>query len=174
MATDDAHALRERLKDLYRTLRTTAMNREIYGCRLESARSWNFRLELAIAIGTSAAIASWAIWQDGRGEHAWLVISGVATILAIAKPLINFPKQIERYSKLFVGHSDALFDLDRLVQDARADMGLAPDYDERYRDVLDRLQKLVGDDDPRPNKKLVRECYDMINRRYPAESFWLP
>ena len=87
---------------------------------LDEVRRLNTRLEVAIALGTSAAIASWAIWKTGSGEYAWLVISGLATLLAVIKPIINLPKQIERYSKLFVGHGDAQFDLERIAQQVKA------------------------------------------------------
>ena len=174
MPREDLLQLRETLKDLYWEMRTAAMNREIYGQRLKIVRSQNFWLEFLIALGTSTALASWAIWKTGPLEYVWVGLNSVAVVLAIAKSFLTLPKKIERYSKLFTGYGDVLFDLERIVRDVKINGGLVPDYNERYQDALNRVQKLVVDDDPKPNKKLVDRCFDTINARYPADSLWLP
>ena len=105
------------LRDLYDEYRTALMNREYYSCRLASVRTQNRILEIIIAVGTSSAVASWTIWQTE--EVVWTSIAAVVTLLTIVKPIIDYPKSIERYSKLFVGHGDVYYDLDRVVKRVR-------------------------------------------------------
>ena len=172
-ATED-HQLEENLKDLYGNLRTAAMNRAYYGNRLEKLRFRIKAWEVMIALGTSSAIASWAFWKESLGEYAWLALSAVATILAILKPIFNWAKDIERYGKLFAGHGDVLFDLERLAQRASATQTFDKAARDRYDEVIVRYGKLFAEDDPSPNRKLVESCYEDVKRRYPADRFWLP
>ena len=131
-------------------------------------------MEIAIAIGGSTAIGIWVLWKDSFGEYAWIAISGVATVLAIFKPIVNLAKQIERYSKLFVGHGDVQFDLERLAHDAKSTKSFDDESRKRYDEVLTRFRRLAEDDDPESNEELLGRCFESVKQRLPAESFWLP
>lgn len=166
--------LRERLLQLYRTYRTASLNRKYYACRLITYRRWNLALEIALALGTSGTIGAWAIWTVGYGKYAWAAIAGLAAILALLKPILALPKQIERYTKLFAGYSDLFYDLEQISDDVRISGLLSKETSKSYGRALDRFRKLSTDDDAKPNEKLRRRCYDEVLREIPASTLWLP
>lgn len=166
--------LRQRLIDLYNTYRTAALNRRYYGAKLTHYRAWNLAFEIALAVGTSAAIGSWAIWRGESGQNIWAVMAALSTIIAVLKPILNLSKNIERYSKLFIGHGDACYDLERIVREVSASQTFDSDSLKRYRQILERHRKLAADDDPRPSKRLLKRCFDEVNLQIPPTSLWLP
>lgn len=174
MSASHDNTLTFQLKDLYNKYRTALMNREYYGCRLAQVRKKNRNLEIAIAIGTSSAVASWAVWRDSAGELIWALVTAIATVLAIIKPFINYPKDIERYSKLFVGHGDVYFDLDRIVNSVRQNGGFEAEVLTAYEESIERIKELAAHDDPEPDEGLLRKCYTEVNERIPAHSLWTP
>lgn len=166
--------LRERLLQLYRTYRTALLNRKYYASRLTSYRRWNLTLEIALAIGTSGTIGAWAVWKDGNGKYVWTYVAGLAALLAVLKPLLALPKQIERYTKLFAGYSDLFYDLEQFSNEARINKTFNRDMLKSYNRALDRYRKLSTDDDPTPDEKLRRRCYEEVLNEIPASSLWIP
>src|ERR1700683_3180401 len=90
------------LKAIHDEFRSAALNAKYFGYRLDRYQLGNKVLEIVIALGatTGTGIAGFAIWKNGAGTTAWGIISGASIILAAVKPIIDLPKQIERYSKL--------------------------------------------------------------------------
>ena len=163
------------LNSLYDNYRTALMNRMYYGSRLASSRKTNRAIEIAVAVGSSGAIASWALWQStDLGITAWAVLTGVSTVLAVVKPIVNYAKEIERYGKLFVGHGSLYYDLDSIVRHVAATKSVDDDDRARYERALDRRNEMAGDDDPKPNRKLVLKLQDRVDQMVPPESLWLP
>jgi len=95
-------------------------------------------------------------------------------VLAIIKPVLRFDEQIERYSKLYSGHGDAFFDLGRIVRKAVMRRALLKEAEKSYFRTVERLKKLVPLDDPALSKKLLRDCFEEVNREIPAEKLWMP
>jgi len=149
------------------------MNKEYYGCRLSFYRRLNFWLEFVIAIATSS-IAGWAIWKTELGGVIWVAVAAMAAVLSVAKPFLGFSKKIERYSKLFTAYGDALFDLEMMNEYVQIRKKLTDSFHDKYNDILDRMRSLSADDDPKVSERLLGKCFDITNRRYPPESFWLP
>lgn len=162
------------LRRLYNDHRTALFNREYYGCRLEHTRRWNLGLEVVIAIGTSSAVSGWLIWKDSTGETVWAIITGITAILAIVKPFLDLPKQIERYSKLFIGHGEVFYDLDQVVADVRTEQGFTSKLKRKYNEALVRNKELAADDDPKTKQRLGRKCQASVNKQLPAKDYWLP
>jgi len=166
--------LRERLLQLYRTYRTALLNRKYYACRLTLYRRWNLGLEIALAVGTSGTIGAWAVWKNGTGQYLWTFIAGAAAILALLKPILALPKQIERYTRLFSGYSDLFYDLEQLSNDARISRSLSKEMIKSYGRSLDRYRKLAGEDDAQPDQYLRRKCYEDVLKEIPASGLWVP
>lgn len=166
--------LQSRLTDLYNEYGDAFINRLYYGDRLAKVKRWNLALEAAIAIGTSSAVGAWAIWRQDGGEAAWAVLAGIATVLAILKPILQLPKQIERYSRLFSGHGAACEDLESLVKTVRTARSYPKQVDDRRREIHERVKKLAEDDDPVFNRKLIAKVSREVLRDRPRSYFWWP
>jgi hypothetical protein len=165
---------REFLSDLYDSYRTSLMNMKYYGLRLSAFQRLNLMLELVVAIGASASVAGWAIWKIASGSVVWAVIAGTSALLAVIKPIAQISKQVERYSKLHSGHADVSFDLEALIREIRADGAVSDPIKHTYSRTMERIRVLVPQDDPRPSRKLLKKCFDEVNREIDVRDFWLP
>ncbi len=161
----------EQIYDLYRT---ALMNRMYYGVRLATYMKWNTGLESTLALGMSGAIGAWAIWRTSFGQYVWAAIAGVATLIAVLKPILQLPKAIERTSKLWVGHTDLYLDLQHIVSTIKVVGDVTKEMENSFHQAKERYRKLALDDDPQPKKRLQKECYDAVNQEIPPASLWVP
>lgn len=162
------------VKNVYSVYRTALMNRKYYGYRLASVKRWNFWLEIGILVGTSTTVGSWAIWKAPPGVNVWGAVAGLATLAVIIKPVLNLSSSVERYTKLFVGHGDGYYDLKKMVADLARTQVYSNDTDKIFKSVLDRLQALASEDDPKPDQKLCRRCFEEVKREVAVDSLWWP
>ena len=172
--TGGTDELRPTLIEVYNLYRTALLNRKYYARRLAGWRWWNMVCEVAIALGTSGTIATWAVWKTGLGEYAWTFVAAFTAILAVLKPIIQLTKGIERYSKLYIGHSDLFYDLQGMVAEIQRTHNFSAEMISAIKSARGRFKKLALDDDPTPNPPQVRECYNEVNREIPPESLWVP
>jgi hypothetical protein len=169
-----ADAIYNSVRTLYSQYRTVSLNRKYYGNRLQTFRGWDRFFEITIAIGTSSAIGGWAIWHASIGSSLWAVLGALVAVLAVIKPFLQLSKQIERYTKLFIGYGDTFYDLDLLVFEIGRTQIYSNEMDKAYRKTLERLRLLAADDDPQPNQKLLRKCTAEVNKEIPMTSLWWP
>ena len=162
------------LGQLYNLYRSSILNKKYYGARLAAFKRWNMRLEILIAVGTSTAIGTWALWRGDRGSIAWAIITGFVTVLAIIKPFLQLSRRVEKYSKLFVGHADVEWDVKKLVDSTPGTQSFTPAMRETYQSILDRIRKLAVDDDPNPDEELREKCADEVNTEVPLRVLWYP
>ncbi|MBY5413647.1 hypothetical protein HFO98_35935 [Rhizobium leguminosarum] len=96
------------LAEIYNLLCRSAMNKEYYGRYLASTQKINSILEILIAVGaTGSGISALTIWAvKPYGPWIWGGLTAVSAMLAVAKPIIQLNKRIERLTKLYVGHAD--------------------------------------------------------------------
>jgi hypothetical protein len=156
--------------------RTALMNKKYYGARLERFKRINRLLEIAIALGatTGTGVAGLAIWKQGYGTPAWAVISGLAIILSAIKPILDYPKQIERYAKL-AGEYAAHFETLRIMQqDINASRKLTTEQVETFNQVRKRSAELAVLDDAHPNASTLRRAFDEVKKEIPPEALWMP
>lgn len=168
-------ALYDCVKSINDTFRTALMNRKYYGHRLTTKRSCCVILDIIIAVGTSSAVGAWFIWRETpAGKNAWAIIAGLAALLAVIKPFLNLPKQIEKYSKLFIGHGDVYYDLKAITTELARVRDYRSKVQEAQGRVLDRIKQLAPEDDPKINENLRRRFFEEVNREIPVESLWWP
>ena len=149
----DQEPLRRLLCSLYNDFRTARMNQIYYGERLERQKRRNFCLEVAIAVGTSGtSVSAWPLWQTDIGTLGWALLAGTSTVLAIIKPLLGWTADIARLGRLFAGHGDVAFDLDRVIQKIREEGRLTAEVAQTADAARERMVNLGPDDDPRPNE----------------------
>jgi hypothetical protein len=162
------------IKNLYDQFRTVYLNRKYYGYRLQRIQSLDKGLEISIAIGTSSAIAGWSLWNLKVGSTIWTIYGGLIALLAIIKPFLQLSKQIERYTKLFIGYGDMYFDLELLVNEVGRTRQYSREMDISYRKTIERLKQFSADDDPQPARRLITKFMKEVNNEKPASGFWWP
>jgi hypothetical protein len=164
---------RDRLKRIYTNYRLAAMSREYYACRLSRFKQWNLGFEIVLAIGaSSSAVAVWYIWKAQVGQLIWALISGLAAVLAILKPILRLPDAIERYSKLHVGYTELAYDYQMVVDEIKAHGGISHEMQEALTSAETRMKKLTMADDPKPSERLLRKCQNSVKRVVPKFPEW--
>lgn len=163
------------LKNIHREFRTALLNKKYYGCRLHWYQSVNRWLEILIAGGAAGGtgIAGFAIWKNGAGVVAWGIISGVSIVLSTLKPIIDLPKQIERYSKLSVAYS-RIYESFRVMEQEFDEGGLTDAHIEKLKQIRAQLVELAVDDDKKPDMTLVKRLEGEVKKEIPVTSLWMP
>jgi hypothetical protein len=171
---DPDKQVKEWLKVVYDCYRRALLNKKYYADRLEHTKKWSTTMECLVVIGTSGAIATWAVWRTSAGQIAWAIITATATVIAGLKPILKFPDRVEKYTKLVANHF-ALFDeCDQLVQDIRTRGEFTDQMWKTFQETQNRSRKLGLDDDPRPLPRLVEKFTAEVNREIKSEDLWWP
>jgi hypothetical protein len=166
---------RDELQYIYDAYRDAALNRTYYGARLAGYRQLNFWIEIAIAVGaagSSGGIAGLAVWGTLPGNYAWLAISGLATVLAVLKPVLQLANRIENYTKLYAGYTNIFLELKDIVEDIGVAHAISEKTRERYVSSRQLLRELAPLVDPNRSERLVRKLQNEINREIPPENLW--
>lgn len=149
---------RAQLQYIYDAYRIAALNKKYYGRRLASYRRLNFWIEIAIAIGTtgSGGIAGLAIWGTLPGSYMWLVLSGIAAVLAVVKPVLQLADRIENYTKLYAGYVGAFVELQDICEEISVAHAITDGLKERYGRSRKILRELAPLAEPDPDTRLVK------------------
>src|SRR5687768_761774 len=107
----------DRLTQIYHAYRSALLNRKYYGCQLEFYRHLNRNVEITLAVVTPGTVGGWAIWHTSTGQQLWAVIASILAFIAVLKPILNWPKEIDRYSRLHAEHTMQFYTLKQLVED---------------------------------------------------------
>jgi hypothetical protein len=164
-----------RLKQIYNAYRNALLNRKYYGCQLDLYRKLNRTTDVILAIFTpTTAVAGWAVWKTETGATLWAWIAGGTAILALLKPFLDWPKDIDRYSRLHAEHTVLYYTFKQLVEDIETEEKITPDIEKRFLDARERYAQLSKDDDVKPRKRLARRCEQEVLREIPADRLWVP
>jgi len=93
------------VRSVYDTHRDVRMHMKYYGSRLASYQRRNLAMEVGIALGTSATLLALPIWNTGFGKVVIATLALIAAVLGVLKPILNWSKKIEHYSKLWAADS---------------------------------------------------------------------
>ena len=109
------------LAEIYTLLCRSGLNKEYYGNVLHRTQRFNDLLEILIAVGTTGSgISAFTIWQlEPYGPWVWGTLTAASALLAVAKPIIQLNKRIERLTRLYVGHADNYASLHIIVSRIR-------------------------------------------------------
>jgi hypothetical protein len=171
----DNEALRAELNVIYGTYRTSAMNQKYYANRLTHLTRLNRYYEIVLALGTSTAIAGWALWTlNDWTKVTWSVFSGVITLLAISKPFLKMPEDIEKYSTLHTGYRALYLNLESIVSKIRRKSMLTSEVRELFDAAQDQYKSLALNDAVNINRKILNEMQEQVNQEITVESLWYP
>lgn len=154
--------------------RDAAFNRRYYSCLLARSKRVNLMLDVVVAIGTSGAIAAWNVWQHGPGTFVWKSLAAVATLVALVKPFLNLPKEIERYSELVTGWANVFYDLKQITVRMRTCGAITDEIWSAFEPTQQRVKELGVKDDPSIDKRLQRRCFEDIKKQIPSDALWWP
>jgi len=171
----DPNQSRERVYQIYDMWRTFLLNKKYYGRRLSRYRSYNFWMEMFIAVGaTGSGVAGFAVWQIGYGQYVWATLAAISIILSIAKPLLRLSDEIEKYAKIYGEYASASAKMEILVQDIQVHMAIPPNLLSVFDELRKRAAELVALDDPAPDPKLIRELQHEVNEQIKVDTLWVP
>jgi len=164
------------LAEIYTLLCRSGLNKEYYGNVLHRTQRLNDTLEILIAVGTTGSgISAFTIWKiEPWGPWVWGALTAASALLAVAKPIIQLNKRIERLTRLYVGHTDNYSSLLIIVSRIRRHNDVTPELIESFEAAEARFLELAKEDDPRPNIKLLRRCEATIRKRHPPDTAWWP
>jgi hypothetical protein len=172
---DTPAELRAKVKAVNDLFRTSLMNRKYYARRLTWFNRCNKTLEILVAVGSSSAVAGWGFWKLMHvGGATWGVLSGVAALLAVLKPTLQLPKEIERYSKRHLGYCSLYYDLDMIVFDMQMTKSLNAANWKSFLHLKKRNGELGIHDEINPKEKVLSRCRDEVMKEVPKGSLWLP
>jgi hypothetical protein len=174
LTPDNTSALLNEIYDIYRT---AALNKNYYGEMLARYQLRNTWLEIAIAIGTASSGVSGAVALLNKFEYGsllWGFFTAIASLLAIAKPILQLNKQVERYSKLFAGHLENFMNLQLLVTKIRRSRKLTAEMIEQFERAELRFVELSRGDDPKTVRKLHERCERDVRQAIPDLILWYP
>lgn len=165
----------ETLWQVYDLYRSALLNKLYYAERLAQTRKDNKLLEIIVAIGTSTtSIGGWAVWRTHTGQYAWAIFAGIAALISVVKPFIALPAEIERYTKLYIGHTDLYYDLQSLVNEVSRRNIFTDEMSKTLHMATERYKNLATSDDPRPNEKLRCKFALEVRKQIPTKSLWRP
>jgi hypothetical protein len=118
-------------------------------------------------------VAGWYVWETRSGKLAWGAYAGFVAILAVIKPIVQVPKEIERYSKLHTGYADLFYDFRLLTDDIQARQRITQETGTAIAKAMGRYRELALQDDPKPSARLLDKCQKKVQRQYPGFNEWL-
>jgi hypothetical protein len=138
-------------------------------------RNVNLTYEIVLAVGTSSAVAGFSFWQEAAGKTIWAAIGGLTTLLAIVKPVLNFPATLRRKQELLSSYMILDHDLNAIGIAVQQKRKFDKSARNRLARALQRKSELVGKDaESSVNERLRRRCYDEVLRELPSEAFYIP
>jgi hypothetical protein len=165
---------RRQLEQIYDAYRDALLNSKYYGCQLEFYRKLNRNVEIAQAVVTPGTVGGWAIWHSMTGQSLWAIIASGLAVVAVLKPIFNWPKEIDRFSRMHAEHSVQYHTLKQLVEDIATAETISPEMEKRFLAAREQHANLSREDDVRPVERLRRKCVRQVRKEIPASKLWLP
>ena len=158
--------------DVYGQYRTARFNAHYYEKRLTILKRWNFTIELFIALSVPTIAGLW-VWSTTIGSISWQLLTAVAAILAIVKPLLGLTNKIQ-------GNSEVLTKwrvLDGEFQKLTMSISQYRRYDETMRDQFLKLletKTTIKEPHEEPRSRLSQNCFEQVTKELPSEDFFIP
>lgn len=177
LQTAHIDALRDTLVSIYYEYRDALLNRLYYGYLVDKYTAYVKTFDILIAVGTSGSgIAGLALWKHEYGQIVWGFISGLSIILAVIKPIMDFPAKLKDYSELYTEYSIAYRKLRSIVEDVSSERAyelehgsLTPTTAAAVKEVRSKLVDLAPLGERAPAKpSLISKLQDEVNAAIPV------
>jgi hypothetical protein len=174
--------LNSTLEGIYDDYRTISLNKKYNGEQLATALSHNRISEIIIAVGASGSgIAGLTLWKSDYGQYAWGLISFLAILVSILKPILNFGQRIEEYSKLWAEYSTLFARCRNLIQNIQgtrlriAETGELPErMINDVQNIRSKMVELAPGGDQKPDRRRVEALQNEVNAEIPPATLWVP
>lgn len=135
----------------------------------------NLLSEVLVALATSSAVAGFWFWSLPPGQELWRIVGAVATIIAIAKPLLTLTDRIQSKTELLTDARSLeheYFTITLLIRQA-------DEYKDEYKQRLLKAVEYRGNfirayKDGIADKRRVEQCIARARADYPPESYYIP
>ena len=119
-------------------------------------------LKILLAITSSGTVAGWTIWS--KVPELWQSLSSLSALIAIALPILNYPKLIETMADL----SGKWWEVKREYEDYWISLEAGESFDSispRYNKTKSKEDVLVKTESRLPyDEKLLRKCQEEVLR----------
>ena len=137
------------------------LNERYWGYLAERYHKKEKYTKIFLAVMTSGTVASWGFWS--QVEILWKILSSLSALLAIALPIVNWPKMVEAmidlkqkwfqirsdYEMLWIEVEDGINDKEKVKRELK-----------RLKDKEARISQKEAN---LPNdKKLIRRCWKEV------------
>lgn len=85
---------------IWKRMLTADLNYRYFGLRSARLQDWNRAAQLFVALVSSAGVSGWALWGRPGIDWIWQVLSALATVAAVAMPIVNLGSSVETASSL--------------------------------------------------------------------------
>jgi hypothetical protein len=162
---------------VYDQFRTARLNVRYYSARAVHLRRTiqAFDMFLAICAPTSA-IAGFYVWQSEIGAPIWQFLAGLAAVIAVIRPFLHLTERLESVEQALTGYRALDSDLEQLAVLIEQKGDYDKESHKRLQRALKRKEAIIGRltrTEPE-DKKLKKECTEIVNRELPPGSFFVP
>lgn len=161
--------------DVYNEQRTARLNVKYLECKLDSLERLNFFIGVLIAISASSNVAGIWILQNSFGQIIWKTIMGVTAILAVANPLLDLTRKIQKKQELLVGYRSLDYDIQKIIWLIKQRRRYDAELQEKFIQAMEKKGQLVRIvEDTRVNDKLRKKCFNQVLNELPVANFFIP
>lgn len=119
------------------------------------------RTKIFLAVMASGTVASWGFWS--QYELVWKILSSVSALVAIALPILNWPKMIENMGYLTEKWTRIRNDYELLWIDAKVDTTDVNKIKKELKRIKNEESSLSQKEINLPNdSKLLLVCYEKV------------
>ena len=166
----DSFELAGQINDLYRRSR---LNLKYYGNRQRYYQRVNLSLETAIAVGTSAAVAS--AFGSGPAAHVCFYSFGIIAALATAsKPVWNLTSTVARYAGLRNSYFGIHARIERLARQMVVEKTVPQSAEREYDQINSDFEAIERNDDPDPDRRLSDQLNSEVLKELPVDRLFWP
>jgi len=164
------------LTQIYDAYRTALLNVFFFEEKLRTSQNWNRAVEITIAVTatSSGGIPSLGLWQHQPFHSIWLAICAFAVTLTVVNPILQFGKQIEKYTKLYSGHQNIYLELGAMIQKIARTKKVIPQNEEKYVEMDKQMSELARLGTFSARQATVSRLQEKVNRQIPPDDLWMP
>ena len=171
---------KQQFENIYDEFRTLVLNKEYYARRTAKSRKVLRALDIFLALfaGTSGVL-SWPLWKVEAfgypiGPLLLSLATGVALVLAIARPYLKLEDEHERLSSIQGAYGAIAFVMEDVVNKIKTSQTVDETSETVYK-VLRQVRGSLGPNEDTPSdRKLIGEMETIVNQRYPMDNFYYP
>lgn len=130
----------------------------------------DIRYKIFLAAMSSGTVASWGIWSEV--ELLWKILSAISALVAVALPILNWPKMIQSIGNVKQKWVDIKADYEVLwiEENSKKDQAV---LEEEFKKIKKREATASQQETNLPKKdKLLDECWEDVLKSRGLKSKW--